>query len=183
MSQIFRNANVTFFLPSGDEWFKAAFYKGGGTNAGYWTYPTKSDALPSNVLSAIGTNNENYSYNNVNPDPSNLLTPVGYFAGSPGPYGTYDMGGDIQQWTEWRNWLNSQCRDEGGNAWGANQNHLATDVQWYAAYGASEVHREIGFRVAGTTAAPEPGSITLLVAGLLGLAGIAFHQRRRGAKG
>ena len=33
-------------------------------------------------------------------DPTNYLTPVGVFAGSPGPYGTYDMGGDVFQWNE-----------------------------------------------------------------------------------
>ena len=57
-----RNAGAKYFLPSENEWYKAAFYKGGGTNAGYGLYPTKSDANnpPSNVLSATGTNNANY---------------------------------------------------------------------------------------------------------------------------
>jgi formylglycine-generating enzyme required for sulfatase activity len=42
----------------------------------------------------MGTNNANYGYT----DPVNCLTPVGAFADSPGPYGTYDMGGDVAQW-------------------------------------------------------------------------------------
>ncbi|KKM78495.1 hypothetical protein LCGC14_1359430, partial [marine sediment metagenome] len=33
-------------LPSEDEWYKAAHYKGGGTNAGYWLYATQSDTVP-----------------------------------------------------------------------------------------------------------------------------------------
>ena len=33
-------------------------------------------------------------------DPTNYLTPVGAFAASPGPYGTFDMGGDVCQWNE-----------------------------------------------------------------------------------
>ena len=33
-------------------------------------------------------------------DSTNLLTPVGAFAASPGPYGTFDMGGDVFQWNE-----------------------------------------------------------------------------------
>ena len=33
-------------------------------------------------------------------DPTNYLTPVGAFSASPGPYGTYDMGGDVLQWDE-----------------------------------------------------------------------------------
>ena len=31
-------------LPSQDEWYKAAYYKGGGTNSGYWVYPTQSNS-------------------------------------------------------------------------------------------------------------------------------------------
>ena len=55
-----RNAGAKYFLPSENEWYKAAYYKGGGTNAGYWLYPTRSDTPPSNVLSATGTNNANF---------------------------------------------------------------------------------------------------------------------------
>ena len=40
---ITRNAGATYFIPSENEWYKAAYYKGGGTNAGYWTYPTQSN--------------------------------------------------------------------------------------------------------------------------------------------
>ena len=99
-----RNVGATYFIPSENEWYKAAFYKGGGTNAGYWFFPTQSDTAPSNVLSSTGTNNANYS---TNPpvgytDPTNGLTPVGAFAASPGAYGTYDQGGNVYQWNEAR---------------------------------------------------------------------------------
>ena len=49
---ITRNAGATYFIPSENEWYKAAYYKGGSTNAGYWTYPTQSNTAPSNMLSA-----------------------------------------------------------------------------------------------------------------------------------
>lgn len=93
---IVRNTGATYFIPSEDEWYKAAYYKGGGTNAGYWTYPTRSNNAPTNVFSATGTNNANF----YTTDPTNELTPVGAFASSPGPYGTFDMGGDIWQMNE-----------------------------------------------------------------------------------
>ena len=32
---------TAYFIPTEDEWYKAAYYKGGGTNAGYWDYPTQ----------------------------------------------------------------------------------------------------------------------------------------------
>ena len=36
----------------------------------------------------------------INDRSENHLTPVGAFSASPGPYGTYDMGGDVYQWNE-----------------------------------------------------------------------------------
>ena len=66
----------------------------------YWSYPTQSNTAPSNVLSATGTNNANYEPASTYTDPTNYLTPVGVFAASPGPYGTYDMGGDVYQWND-----------------------------------------------------------------------------------
>ncbi|MGO9112151.1 MAG: hypothetical protein ACLP9L_23235 [Thermoguttaceae bacterium] len=75
--------------------YQSGVLQGGSTNAGYWLYPTQSNTAPSNVLSANGTNNANYYSNNTWTDPANYLTPVGSFAASPGPYGTYDMGGNV----------------------------------------------------------------------------------------
>ena len=102
-----RNAGATYFLPSEEEWYKAAYYKGGGLNAGYWAYATRSDSLPSNVLSETGTNNANYNGDYYDSDdhytdPTNYLTSVGAFKASPGPYGTYDQVGNMSQWTEER---------------------------------------------------------------------------------
>ena len=81
-------------LPTENEWYKAAYYdpdKPGG--AGYWTYPTQTDTATSNVRDPTGTNNANFSS-------GSSLTPVGTFAASPGPYGTFDQAGDVWQWNE-----------------------------------------------------------------------------------
>jgi surface protein len=43
---IVRANNSYYSLPSDNEWFKAAYYKGGSTNAGYWTYATRSYDAP-----------------------------------------------------------------------------------------------------------------------------------------
>jgi formylglycine-generating enzyme len=81
---ITRNTGAMYFIPTEDEWYKATYYKSGGTNVGYWRYPTQSDTAPSNVLSSTGTNNANFarSYESGFTDPTNYLTPVGAFAGS-----------------------------------------------------------------------------------------------------
>ena len=100
-----RSATAAWVLPNVNESYKAAYYVGGGTNAGYWAFPTQSNDIPSNVLSATGTNNANFISDDGEPpnygftDPVNGLTPVGAFADSPGPYGTYDQGGDVMDGT------------------------------------------------------------------------------------
>ena len=53
-----RNANATYFIPSENEWHKAAYFdptlKAGA--GGYWTYPTKSNTAPGNTLPDAGNN-------------------------------------------------------------------------------------------------------------------------------
>lgn len=44
-----RNNNAVIFIPTENEWYKAAFYKGGSTSAGYWLYATQSNAAPNCV--------------------------------------------------------------------------------------------------------------------------------------
>ena len=59
---ITRNAGATYFIPSENEWYKAAYYKGGSTNAGYWTYPTQSNTAPINTLPDTGNHANFYDY-------------------------------------------------------------------------------------------------------------------------
>ena len=84
LGAVTRNSGATWFLPTEDEWYKAAYYKGGGLSAGYWLYPTQSNSAPSNVLSATGTNNANF-FNGGFTDPTNYLTPVGASRIRPAP--------------------------------------------------------------------------------------------------
>ena len=44
------NPGAKFWIPTFDEWFKAAYYKGGSTNAGYWTGPFRADGEPKGGL-------------------------------------------------------------------------------------------------------------------------------------
>jgi formylglycine-generating enzyme required for sulfatase activity len=102
-----------FFLPTEDQWYKAAYYKRNG-KADYWDYPTASDGIFGNeprkdllnqancfISSNSDKSNDwlfhwNYKYSNGGKAP--FLTSVGDFSSSPGPYGTFDMGGNLFQW-------------------------------------------------------------------------------------
>jgi formylglycine-generating enzyme required for sulfatase activity len=41
-----RNSAANYFIPTENEWYKAAYYKGGGAQSGYWRYATQSDFSP-----------------------------------------------------------------------------------------------------------------------------------------
>ena len=64
---VVRKEGAQVFLPTSDEWHKAAYYKGGGTNAGYWEYATQSNAVPAAVTAdAVGNGSAGPSGNSAN---------------------------------------------------------------------------------------------------------------------
>ncbi|MDX2118280.1 MAG: choice-of-anchor R domain-containing protein [Planctomycetota bacterium] len=97
-----RNPGWTWAIADQDEWHKAAYYKGGGSTAGYWVYPTRSDSVPGGDLADASGNNANMLSPGT-PLPIQFpyyTTVAGQFANSPGPYGTFDQGGNVREWTE-----------------------------------------------------------------------------------
>lgn len=164
-----RNPNAHYFIPTADEWYKSAFYKGGGLNSGYWTFATHSDSTPSNVLSTTGTNNANCDF----ADRVNFLTSVGFFAASPSAYGTFDQNGDVFQWNEAIK--SGDTRALFGGAFGSPAFQLASSLTTTGS-GFAPTAREtgLGFRIAALV--PEPTSSALIVVGLLTL--IAWDRRR-----
>jgi formylglycine-generating enzyme len=155
-----RNSGAKYFIPSEDEWYKAAYYKGGGAVAGYWLYPTRSDNAPINTLPDTGNHANFWDYygtgNGTFTDPTNYSTPVGAFSASPGPYETYDMGGDIFQWNE-AAFNNGSSHGLRGCVWYGVSDGLASSYR-NGDYPTFE-HYGVGFRVA---CVPEPGSIIML---------------------
>jgi formylglycine-generating enzyme len=158
-----RDANWKWALTSEDEWYKAAYYKGGSTNAGYWDYPTRSNAAPGQDMADGSGNNANYSNSYGYPIDSGkyFTTVVGEFQNSVSPYGTFDQGGNVYERNESvlsgsGRGLRGGCY---GTAWGtlfASYRYLMdpsyTTPTWEAYW--------IGFRVVQV---PEPCSAALLL--------------------
>ena len=110
-----RNAGALFWLPSENEWYKAAYYDPRDDASGgpigddnYWFYPTRNDPPPTIATADL--------YGNIDNDTTNIanyaegtdwngqngnVTTVG--SGGPGSasfYGAFDMGGNVGEWTE-----------------------------------------------------------------------------------
>lgn len=100
LQDVTRKTGATWVIPTEDEWYKAAYYKGGSTNAGYWDYPTSSDLDPGRNLADASGNNANYDGDPYPIDPPYYTTVVGRFLNSASPYGTFDQGGNVLEWNE-----------------------------------------------------------------------------------
>jgi formylglycine-generating enzyme required for sulfatase activity len=171
---ITRKAGAKVVLTSEDEWYKAAYYKGGGTSAGYWDYPAGSDTETTCATPGATANTAN----------CNLVvfdvTDGGSYTGSASPRGTFDQGGNVHEWNEaiiggiYGIFRSVRGGDFIGYPWSLVASSRGVD---HPSYEGSWV----GFRVASLAPEPpvpslSPVGFLILVAGLLG-----FGVYRRGS--
>lgn len=167
----YRHKDAYYFLPSEDEWFKAAYYKGGGTNADYWTYPTAQNDAP--VAVASGTTDYTAVYGEQD-QPAGVAVSGGRSA-----YGHRGMGGNVAEWTEsaWDGLNNStsEARTVRGGDWFGPDGELQSS--WRDINAPLYESDFIGFRVASV---PEPRAAALLLFAVLGAAIWRFLFPREG---
>jgi len=171
---IARNADARFFVPNEDEWYKAAYHKNDVATQHYWDYPMSSDWTPTNVLTEPDqSNSANFFRNGYTIGAPYYTNIVGAFANSGSPYGTFDQGGNLWEWTETiRDGFSRVLR---GGAYRHDVMYLRAWNRHLAYYPARE-YSTTGFRVAFV---PEPGSVTLLVCGGIVLLAYAWRKPRR----
>jgi len=193
-------AAPTFYIPTENEWYKAAYFnpaKGGPGTPGYYAYGTQSDTAPGNGGTSPATALANKDLaNQANYRPSdryavvgtttfisdtgnqNVLTDVGTFTNSASYYGAFDMSGNVYAWNDLAGTTGSS-RGLRGGGWDdrgafplSSSNRLSFDP--------SSESYHIGFRLANPV--PEPATLGMASGGALCACGWWVLKRRRRAR-
>jgi formylglycine-generating enzyme required for sulfatase activity len=165
-SNMFRNSLAKYWLPSSNEWYKAAY---GNLNGTWNNYATGSDSAPESVASGTAANTAVYT---PQISPADITS-----AGGLSPWGTMGQGGNVWEWIETAFDGSNNTAEEGrelrGGSWesgvvdlrASNRNNLDPANQ--------NSDHGLGFRVASV---PEPSALSLLA---IGLGGLALVRRRK----
>ena len=176
------NSGASYLLPTEDQWYKAAYYKGGGTNAGYWDYATQSDSTPTAVTAGstgIGSSGSTGNFANYNQGADwngqdGNVTTVGSNGGA-SAYGAFDMSGNIWEWNDFTGAAGSSRGLRGGD-WFFDASALSSFGR--ITNDPEDEISNVGFRLASPVAVPEP-STWVMAAGGLACAGWGAWRRRR----
>jgi formylglycine-generating enzyme required for sulfatase activity len=179
-----RQSGAIFFVPTEDEWYKAAYYD--GDSGAYYDYPTGSNSAPGYVNNSGNLSGTGTAFIEGGIDPGNYATydgdsgmdgigspyyrtKVGEWENSESPYGTFDQGGNVWEWNETAIGLLRGLR---GGAYNANALLASARGDEFPGGG----YYLYGFRVASRV--PEPSTLALLGTGALALLVFAWRQRR-----
>jgi hypothetical protein len=164
-ANLFRNSQAKYFLPSLDEWYKAAYYD--PINGIYYDYPTGSDTIPTGVTSGTlpGTAVIGLSLGNNGPADVNQ-------AGGLSPYGTMAQGGNVAEILETAYDLVNNSANESRMARGGDwANDFTMLSSRYVGVTPALSFPSAGFRVV-SIAIPEPSMLVLVVCGLTSVLGV-----------
>ena len=172
-NNLFRNSLARYFLPSTDEWYKAAYYD--PTGGVYFDYPTSSDNKPDGIDFVGDPDFDAVFRDGVhNPQP-NDVTNVGVLS----PYGTAGQGGNVWELEETEfdlvNDSPSAVRGIRGGDWTIEFFWFRSPVRF--AHITNDALSGHGFHVA--SAIPEPSTLLLVaLAGLIILCHVNPAARR-----
>ena len=158
-----RNSQAQYFLPSADEWYKAAYYDpdANGEAGGYWNFPTGRHTEPIAVPSGTAPNTAVYQQPR-DQGPADITE-----AGGLSPYGVMGLGGNV--WEVERE-FGSAVRASRGGSWDSPPTVLSASRRPFGP--PSGEGPDLGFRIISI---PEPSSLSL---GLLGILGLLPWRRR-----
>jgi formylglycine-generating enzyme required for sulfatase activity len=177
--QAARSPNARYFIPTLDEWIKAAHYdpqkvNSDGSVGGYWTWSNTSNTpyigAPPPSMGGGGTANFGF-------DAGAFNIPLGAYTNVRSPWGLYDVAGGSTEWLETIHTINDgrNYRDFEGSGRTTGPNWVNQDAIYEFRSDRPNVAGVMdGFRVAA--AIPTPATLVVMAAGFLSL-------RRRGGTG
>ena len=179
---ITRNAGATWWLPSENEWYKAAYHQPaatGGDADDYWRYATASNSVPT-----IATANSAGEISNPGPNVANYLSGADWNAldgnvttvGSAGLfsdsfYGTSDQGGNVWEWNDTE--ISRSLWGLRGGSFDFNAGALRASDQYLGNPTVEDA--SIGFRVATV---PEPSTYVMAAMGAFALLAVGRRKIR-----
>ena len=175
-SNPYRNSLAKYFLPTYNEWYKAAYYN--PDDSTYYDFANGRNTPPTAVASGTADNTAVYgqSYGQGPADVTN--------AGSLSPYGVMGLGGNVYEWEE-SSWdladsNVSSSRGIRGGSWDDISFALGSSTR----YGFFPTDEEVwhGFRVASLSssappAVPEPSM--MVIGTLFGIGGLVAKRRMK----
>lgn len=173
--QLTHNAGAKYWIPTWDEWLKAAHYdpdKNGPDQGGWWTYSNGTDQQLIGGPPGVGQANFGWR-DGAN---SQWTTLLGAYPDTQSPWGLLDVAGGTAEWTEGVLFGagDTKYRVYEGSYWGSSPGFAISDAA-FSAGGASFPSidfLDLGFRIATTV--PNPPSASVLIASLL-----LLSRRRR----
>ncbi len=179
LSTVDHNGSANVWLPTENEWYKAAYYQpaaAGGDTDSYWLYATQSNSAPTIAtvdangnITNDGANVANYIKGAIwNGQTGNVTTVGSAGATSDSYYGAYDLGGNVWEWNEA---ISGSDRGVRGGSWIAPGNTLPASFRVTPPPTFEDA--ALGFRLA--SAVPEPSRLMLTLAGMC----VLLLRRRR----
>lgn len=173
-----KNVGATVWIPSENEWYKAAYYdpnKGGAGVGGYWEQVTQSNTVTGNTVGVAKSANfydgDFVGSGTASRPTGNALTDVGaYGLNSDSAYGTNDQAGNVFEWNDAVVLDFGSARGLRGGSWDYYSINLGASYRDFNDETLEDNY--VGFRVASI---PEPTSLVLMMLA----SGMMFARRKR----
>lgn len=185
--QLTHNPDARYWVPTWDEWLKAAHYdpvkiNGDGSLGGWWLYPNKSDVAPVYGPPGVMVNGvptqANAGWNQLDfPGFNPYAVQLGAYPNVQSPWGLFDTAGGTREWTEEALlvagiWPTARVFEN--SAWSFPEATISDRIGPREGDFPSLSTYDLGFRIA--TSVPAPG-ISALGLGLILSLGVRPHRR------